>query len=218
MKTSYWIILFCSKTYTGISPLILSRSQSFHTRCLRCRVKQRSLRENYHSAPFCVEPCVLASIDEAAPYLLTKLDIRTISCAVNTGLQRDCQGGTLSPAIGRLLFSLLFLLTFGSVLNAQSKLTPQEAKSHIGETATVCGIVASTRFALSTKGQPTFLNLDRPYPNQIFTIVIWGSNRSKFGTPESDYNAKRICVTGAIREYRGAPEIVADSPKQIRLD
>jgi DNA/RNA endonuclease YhcR with UshA esterase domain len=101
---------------------------------------------------------------------------------------------------------------------AQKKLTAAEAKDHVGETATVCGNVVSTRYAASTKGQPTFLNLDKPYPNQVFTIVIWGSNRSKFGTPETDYKSMRICVTGKITAYAGLPEIVVDEPKQIKLE
>jgi micrococcal nuclease len=98
---------------------------------------------------------------------------------------------------------------------AQSKLTTAEAKQHLGETATVCGKVVSTRYASSTKGQPTFLNLDKPYPEQIFTVVIWGSARSKFGRPEVDFRDKQICISGKIEEYRGTPEIVANSPEQI---
>jgi hypothetical protein len=78
--------------------------------------------------------------------------------------------------------------------------------------------VVSTRYAASTKGQPTFLNLDKSYPNQVFTVVIWGSNRSKFGMPEDDYKSKRICVSGKITAYAGLPEIVVDDPKQIRID
>jgi DNA/RNA endonuclease YhcR with UshA esterase domain len=101
---------------------------------------------------------------------------------------------------------------------AQKKLSPAEAKDHFGETATVCGDVVSTRYAASTKGQPTFLNLDKPYPNQIFTVVIWGENRSKFGKPEEDYKGKRICVSGKITAYAGLSEIIADDPKQIRVD
>jgi len=101
---------------------------------------------------------------------------------------------------------------------AQKKLTAAEAKDHIGETATVCGTVASARYASSTKGQPTFLNLDKPYPNQLFTVLIWGEDRSKFGTPESEYKGKRICVTGKITEYKGAAEIVATDPQQVRSD
>ena len=59
---------------------------------------------------------------------------------------------------------------------------------------------------------------NKPYPNQVFTVLIWGENRSKFGTPESEYKGKRVCVTGKITEYKGAPEIVASDPRQISLD
>ena len=118
---------------------------------------------------------------------------------------------------GTLLF-LLICTVLVLPVQAQKKLTAAEAKDHIGETATVCGNVVSTRYASSTKGQPTFLNLDKPYPNQVFTIVIWGSNRSKFGTPETDYKGKRVCVTGQITDYRGMAEIVATHPKQISID
>lgn len=92
-----------------------------------------------------------------------------------------------------------------------------EAKDHIGEKATVCGKVASTRYAARSQGRPTFLNLDKPYPNQVFTVVIWGSNRAKFDTPEVKYREKRICVNGKISSYRGVPQIIADDLEQIKL-
>jgi len=96
-------------------------------------------------------------------------------------------------------------------------LTASEAKSHVGSTATVCGKVITPKYATSTKGQPTFLNFDKAYPNQEFTVVIWGSDRAKFGTPEVTYNGKTICATGKIQEYRDGVEIVASDPKQISL-
>jgi hypothetical protein len=98
---------------------------------------------------------------------------------------------------------------------AQTKLSAAEAKNHVGEIATVCGVIVSTRYAASSRGRPTFLNMDKPYPNQVFTIVIWDSNRSKFGSPEVDYKDKRTCVTGTITEYRGIPQIEADNPRQL---
>jgi DNA/RNA endonuclease YhcR with UshA esterase domain len=104
-----------------------------------------------------------------------------------------------------------------SPIQAQKKLTASEAKEHYGENATVCGGVVSARYAESSKSQPTFLNLDKPYPNHIFTVVIWGSNRSKFGKPEDDFKGKKICVTGKITAYAGLPEIIADDPKQIAV-
>jgi DNA/RNA endonuclease YhcR with UshA esterase domain len=100
----------------------------------------------------------------------------------------------------------------------QQKITAADAKNHIGEEATVCGNVASTRYASSTRGQPIFLNLEQPYPNQIFTVVILGRNRAKFGNPESEYSGKRICVTGKIEDYRGVAEIEAKVPGQIKIE
>lgn len=96
-------------------------------------------------------------------------------------------------------------------------ITAAQAKDHVGEHTTVCGAVASTRYANRSRGQPTFLNLDESYPNQIFTIVIWGSDRPKFGQPEAMYRDKAVCVTGEITSYRGVPEIAAHEPKQIAV-
>jgi len=94
-------------------------------------------------------------------------------------------------------------------------MTAAEAKNHIGERATVCGQVASARYADRSKGQPTFLNLDEPYPREIFTILIWGQDRPKFGAPESKYRDANVCVTGKITSYRGTPETIATEPAQI---
>jgi hypothetical protein len=116
----------------------------------------------------------------------------------------------------RFVFALLF--SFFVVLPVQSqtkRITASEAKDHVGERATVCGQAASTRYADRTKGQPAFLNLDAPYPNQIFTIVIWGSDRAKFGEPETKYRDKRVCATGSIKSYHGIPEIEAHDPTDI---
>ena len=97
------------------------------------------------------------------------------------------------------------------------KITAAEAKNHIGDRVTVCGKVASTHYAKNSKGEPTFLNLDEPYPKEIFTILIWGSDRVKFGTPESEYKALQVCVTGKITSYRSVPEIVAGEREQIAI-
>ena len=93
--------------------------------------------------------------------------------------------------------------------------TAQDAASHIGEMGTVCGLVVSSKFAVRGKGQLTFLNLDRPYPNHIFTVVIWGKDRVKFGKPDLTFAGKRICVWGLIADYDGRPEMMATDPAQI---
>jgi hypothetical protein len=116
-----------------------------------------------------------------------------------------------------LLLALCFVVTF-PVYAQTKKITAADVKNHVGEKVTVCGNVASTRYADRSKGQPTFLNLDEPYPKQIFTIVIWGNDRSKFGEPENKYRDKRVCVTGTIRSFRRTPEIEASDPAQIDIE
>ena len=106
-----------------------------------------------------------------------------------------------------------------AVVRAQTpKITPRDAKDHIGQVETVCGKVASAHYASGSKGQPTFLDLDARYPHEFFTVVIWGNDRDKFGAPESKYRGARICVTGKIGSYRGTLEIAAREPSQIELE
>lgn len=116
------------------------------------------------------------------------------------------------------LMAVLIGVLLSTSVSAQDKLTAAQAKEHFGQNATVCGEVVSTSYADSSNGHPTFLNLDKRYPNQIFTVVIWGENRTKFGKPEEDYKGKRICVSGKITAYAGKPEIVASDPKQIKVE
>ena len=109
------------------------------------------------------------------------------------------------------------------VSEVSQKETPQtipwsEAKYHIGDRVTVYGNVVSTRYASSSNGKPTFINIGRDYPDSArFTVVIWGSCRSNFSTsPEVYYRGKTIYVTGLITEYNGVAQIEVCYPYQIK--
>jgi hypothetical protein len=92
------------------------------------------------------------------------------------------------------------------------------AASLEGSTHTFAGRVASTKFAASSSGSPTFLNVGHPYPNpNRLSLVIWIENRSAFGRPESKYRGKRVCVRGRVSDYGGSPEIVLRRPSQIKV-
>jgi hypothetical protein len=96
--------------------------------------------------------------------------------------------------------------------------TAAEAEDLVGERAVVCGRVVNTTFASATRGQPTYLNLDRAYPDQPFDAVIWGRDRARFDPrPETAYRGARICVAGRITTYRGVPRIEVVTPAQIRV-
>ena len=105
--------------------------------------------------------------------------------------------------ISRMGSVVLFLSA--SIAWAGTILTTTEAAKQIGELATVCGDIASEHTATCSRGTPTFINLDKPHPNHVFTVLVWGSDRANVG---SRPHTARICVTGTITEYRGTPEIV----------
>ncbi len=108
----------------------------------------------------------------------------------------------------RLLNSLLLSVGLLSNYAGAAQLSAADASQHIGERATVCGTVAGVKYAASTRGQPTFLNLDEPYPHQIFTILIWGEDRGNFRYAPESLKGVAICVTGFIKSYHGVPEVV----------
>ena len=116
-----------------------------------------------------------------------------------------------------VMFVTLWLAAASAAGAQAAHLTAKEAKNHVGEKATVCGKVVGIHFVSSGKGQPTFVHFDEPYPDQIFTLVIWGSDRPKFGRPEEIYRDKELCVTGKITVYLGIPEIVANNPNQVQV-
>ena len=109
-----------------------------------------------------------------------------------------------------------WLATFIPAHAGVPRLLSFQAKNHIGDNATVCGLVVSTELVESSPRSATFLDLDHPRPHQPFTIVIWGDHRAKFGTPEVALANRRVCVTGMIEDFRGTPEIIATDPSQIR--
>jgi hypothetical protein len=120
----------------------------------------------------------------------------------------------MNPA--RLLAASAIVGSFGFAANA-ANLRPEDASRHIGETGTVCGVVASAKFEADVQSQPTLLDLGKSSPHAVFTAVIYGDHRSKFGTPETSLRSKHICVTGQISDYRGKPEIVVTDPSQLIL-
>ena len=114
------------------------------------------------------------------------------------------------------LLALAVLLAPAS-LRAAEPLTPEAAKAHVGQTATVCGKVANTYYSRFVEGKPTFINFGHPYPNHVFSIAIMGADRAKFdNAPEKVFEGKSVCVTGLIEAYDHKPLIVVRDKAQIR--
>lgn len=100
------------------------------------------------------------------------------------------------------------------VKNAYNTIT---ARQHVdsGKKITVCGTAVST--TKSAKGN-VFLNLDKSFPNQIFSVSIFNSNLVNFSyAPEVELEGKLVCVTGKVSEYQGTPSMIVEHEKAIEV-
>jgi endonuclease G, mitochondrial len=93
-----------------------------------------------------------------------------------------------------------------------------QAKYYAGknETITVCGTVVSTK--LSSKGN-VFLNLDKSFPNQIFTVSIFKDQLINFSyLPHEELIGKTIYVTGKVTDFNGTPSMSIQDEQSIKIE
>jgi hypothetical protein len=134
------------------------------------------------------------------------------SCVQHHGLATPPRRRPVGP---RSLLLAASLAALAALPVRAAELAAADAAKHVGENATVCGVVESSRYLERSPTRPTFLNLDRPYPNQTFTVIIFGGDRAKFGTPEQTFLHQRICATGQISLHEGRPEMAVQEPGQV---
>ena len=92
-----------------------------------------------------------------------------------------------------------------------------QARYHIGknENVRICGTVVSTK--LSSKGN-IFLNLDKKFPNQIFSISIFKDYVPNFSyAPDTFLAGKTICVTGKVTDFNGTATVNITNEKAIEI-
>ena len=85
----------------------------------------------------------------------------------------------------------------------------------VNKNVEVCGTVAGTH--RSKKGN-VFLNLDKQFPNAVFTLTIWSREAENFSyAPEIDLKLKRVCAFGKVTRGSKTLEMNIQSEKQIRV-
>jgi hypothetical protein len=92
------------------------------------------------------------------------------------------------------------------------KISAYEATNYFDQQITVTGTVAQVTAHTSI----SFLNMDAPYPNSPFTLVIFADNAPKFGDLKA-LNGNAIEATGKIKKYHDKPEMVLDSTNQLKV-
>jgi hypothetical protein len=89
----------------------------------------------------------------------------------------------------------------------------QDAAQYYGEIVTIQGRVVETY----NSGKVVFLNFHEDY-RRYFKAVIFPDDWDKFPEPpEKLFLDKLVRVTGLVKEYEGAPEIIIEEPTQIEI-
>jgi len=89
----------------------------------------------------------------------------------------------------------------------------KNADKYYGQKVTMTGKIIDTH----DSGKVIFLNFAKDYRN-TFTAVIFKSNEYKFDfEPEKSYLNKYVFISGVIKKYKGAPEIIIEEPGQISV-
>jgi len=89
-----------------------------------------------------------------------------------------------------------------------------QATQHVGETATVVGVLNGYRFRGPKR--PSYLNIDGEYPNNAFTAVIFAGDAGKFPNMKP-LLGKTLAITGTIELHDGKPEIVLKDISQVQV-
>lgn len=77
----------------------------------------------------------------------------------------------------------------------------------------VCGTVVST---FKSKNNNVFVNLDKKFPNTVFTLTIWARNETNFSySPEKDLMGKKVCAKGEVTRREGVMQMNLTNEKQV---
>jgi DNA/RNA endonuclease YhcR with UshA esterase domain len=119
---------------------------------------------------------------------------------------RSCRPGFIACA--------LYLL--GSLANAGGPpVVPAEAAAdHVGEYATVEGRIADV---FTSDNDNTFLNFGASYPRHVFSATVFARYRSQFKDLHA-LEGRRVRITGQIRLYQDKPQIILESPSQLKVE
>ena len=92
------------------------------------------------------------------------------------------------------------------------RITTAELKSSIGNKVILKAYIAD----VTVREKVAYLNFDGKYPKNTGSVTIFAANFDKFGDM-TKYKNKNVEVTGYLSEYQGKPQIILNSPEQIKI-
>ncbi|HXB61084.1 MAG TPA: hypothetical protein VNU95_16040, partial [Candidatus Acidoferrales bacterium] len=93
-----------------------------------------------------------------------------------------------------------------------SEIGTAQAANYYDEDMVVTGKVVD----VSMRSSIAILDLDQPYPDTPMTAVVFDQNFGKFGNFQK-YQGHQVEISGTITEYHNKPEMVLESPRQMKI-
>jgi hypothetical protein len=113
-----------------------------------------------------------------------------------------------------LLFAFMAVLPAARAEAPVKTISPEEAVNHYGKLVTVKGIISAD----TTSGRGNrFLNMGGAYPNQAFTGWIPSKSAGAFSVVPN-VTGKACAIADEVQPYKGKPEVVLNSPSQVRCE
>lgn len=92
------------------------------------------------------------------------------------------------------------------------KITSKEVKLHVGDSLIIKGYIADIYLGEKV----AYLNFENKFPKNIFSCAIFSGKFGEFGDL-SDYKNKNVEVYGRISVFKGKPQVILNSVKQIKI-
>ncbi|NNE30134.1 MAG: DNA/RNA non-specific endonuclease, partial [Saprospiraceae bacterium] len=90
-----------------------------------------------------------------------------------------------------------------------------QAKKKVGQNVSICGHVVASRY--SRKGH-LWLNLDRQFPNQVFSVFIKKEDLVNFDFDvKQRFTNQSVCVRGKVEDFSDSPSINVKGQNRIKV-
>lgn len=90
------------------------------------------------------------------------------------------------------------------------------APFYVDQQVMACGVLAGT----SNFAKGMYLSLDKKYPNQTLTLVVWNESIAPLEAKFGSFNSKighTFCALGTIKKYKKHLQIQVENPQFLRL-
>jgi len=103
---------------------------------------------------------------------------------------------------------------------AQKEIKLEQVKDHVGDSVKLEGMIYGIKVFEDDDKNPTLsvINLGAAYPNQLLTIAVYPSYKTKdIVFPDERFMGGKAVVFGKIEMYKGKPQVVVRSPNQLYI-